>query len=91
MARAALRDDLHAAHAAITEAVVTTTSAAEGDATDGGAQRVLEWIERDPETVGRARRLLTEVLEEEEVDLARLSVGLRAVRTLLTERAGTAT
>jgi NAD-specific glutamate dehydrogenase len=45
------------------------------------------WVDRDPETVARARRLLTEVLEQQTADLPRLSVGLRAVRTLLTERA----
>ena len=84
MARAALRDDLYAAHAAITEAVVTTTA----DSVDG-EQRVRTWIERDPETVGRARRLLADVLGEDATGLPQLSVGLRAVRTLLTERADT--
>ena len=93
MARAALRDDLYAAHAAITEAVVTTTTGVAGaeSADPSGAsaseQRVSTWIDRDHETVARARRLLAEVLDEESVDLSRLSVGLRAVRTLLTERA----
>ena len=82
MARAALRDDLYAAHAAITEAVVTTTSDAAKP-----ADRVHAWVDRDPETVGRAGRLLSDVLAEETGDLPRLSVGLRAVRTLLTERA----
>jgi glutamate dehydrogenase len=82
MARAALRDDLYAAHAAITEAVVTTTPQAEP-----AADRVRAWVDRDPETVSRAQRLLSDVLDEEVVDLPRLSVGLRAVRTLLTERA----
>jgi hypothetical protein len=36
--------------------------------------------------VARARRLLGDVLAEDEGDLSRLSVGLRAVRTLLGER-----
>jgi glutamate dehydrogenase len=81
MARAALRDDLYSAHAGITEAIVTST----GDV--GATERVSVWVDRDPETVARARRLLTEVLEQQTADLPRLSVGLRAVRTLLTERA----
>jgi glutamate dehydrogenase len=81
MARAALRDDLYAAHAAITEAVVAGTD--DGEA----AQRVAAWADREPDTVARARRLLGDVLEQETVDLSRLSVGLRAVRTLLAERA----
>ena len=81
MARAALRDDLYSAHAAITEAVVATT-AQDADAVD----RVADWVRRDPDTVARARRLLTDVLDEEVADLPKLSVGLRAVRTLLGER-----
>jgi len=83
MARAALRDDLYAAHASITEAVVSTTDG-EADA----ATRIEQWAARDPGTVARARRLLGEVLDEDEGDLSRLSVGLRAVRTLLGEREG---
>ena len=85
MARAALRDDLYAAHAAITEAVVTSTPS-----DLDGLARARTWIDRDPETVGRARRLLADVLDEDTADLPHLSVGLRAVRTLLTERADTA-
>jgi glutamate dehydrogenase len=80
MARAALRDDLYSAHAAITEAIVSTTT------DDGAADRVAAWTSRDPDTVSRARRLLSDVLDEESGDLSRLSVGLRAVRTLLSER-----
>ena len=84
MARAALRDDLYAAHARITQSIVTTT--APGDA----HARVTEWIEADPKTMARARRLLTDVLGDDTPDLSRLSVGLRAVRTLLSERAASA-
>ena len=82
MARAALRDDLYAAHAAITESVVAMTDVGEPH------QRVQEWVDQDPETVARARRLLADVLQDEVGDLNRLSVGLRAVRTLLGERDG---
>jgi glutamate dehydrogenase len=81
MARAALRDDLYAAHASITEAVVATT-----DDEAAPLARVEQWAARDPGTVARARRLLGDVLAEDEGDLSRLSVGLRAVRTLLGER-----
>ena len=81
MARAALRDDLYAAHASITNAVVATS-----DAQAAPLARVEEWAARDPGTVARARRLLGDVLDSEEGDLPRLSVGLRAVRTLLGER-----
>ena len=81
MARAALRDDLYAAHARITQSVVTTTAAGEAHS------RVTEWIEADPKTMARARRLLGDVLGNDSPDLSRLSVGLRAVRTLLSERA----
>jgi glutamate dehydrogenase len=81
MARAALRDDLYAAHARITQSIVTTTGPGEAH------ERVAEWIAADPKTVARARRLLSDVLGDDSPDLSRLSVGLRAVRTLLSERA----
>jgi glutamate dehydrogenase len=81
MARAALRDDLYSAHASITEAVVATT-----DDEAPPPARIEEWAARAPGTVARARRLLADVLDDDVVDLSRLSVGLRAVRTLLGER-----
>jgi glutamate dehydrogenase len=64
MARAALRDDLHAVHAQLTAAELAGNPPAEK--------------ERD-----QAVRTLREICAEDDSDLARLSVALRVVRTLL--------
>ncbi len=78
MARAALRDDLHSVHAQLTAQVLAET------ATDQPAPvRVADWEEEDTVVVGRAVGTLSEICADEHADLARLSVGLRVVRTLL--------
>jgi glutamate dehydrogenase len=78
MARAALRDDLYGVHQQLTGAVLTTTPE------DGSAAtRVARWEESRADVVGRASGTLQEICDDEEADLARLSVGLRVVRTLL--------
>ena len=64
MARAALRDDLHAVHAQLTAAQLA------GDPPP------------DKE-VDQAVRTLQEICSDEDTDLARLSVALRVVRSLL--------
>ena len=64
MARAALRDDLHAVHSQLTAAEL-----------DGNPPPVKE--------AEQAVRTLQEICSEEDSDLARLSVALRVVRTLL--------
>jgi len=64
MARAALRDDLHAVHAQITA----------------------QTLEDEPlvgDHVDKAITTLSEICSDDEADLARLSVGLRVVRSLL--------
>ncbi|MPZ62414.1 MAG: NAD-glutamate dehydrogenase [Propionibacteriales bacterium] len=78
MARAALRDDLHAVHAQITAQVLTTT-----DADLDHVDRVKQWAEHDGVVLGRATSTLEEIWSEDKPDLAQLSVGLRVVRTLL--------
>jgi glutamate dehydrogenase len=81
MARAALRDDLHAVHAALTGEVL--------EATDGESkvdERIAAWLDQDAVVVDRARRTLAEILEAERFDLATISVGLRVVRTMLKSR-----
>jgi len=83
MARAALRDDLHAVQTALTAQVIQQTE--EGLDTKA---RVKAWAAADSVVVGRARDTLREIVESESFDLARLSVGLRVVRSLL--RADTA-
>jgi glutamate dehydrogenase len=78
MARAALRDDLHAVHAQLTAQVLSDTE-------DGqpAPVRVADWEEEDTVVVSRAVGTLAEICADEHADLARLSVGLRVVRTLL--------
>jgi len=77
MARAALRDDLHALQAALTAQVIQHT-----DETADPQTRVETWAAQDEVMVGRAQQILLEIVESDSFDLARLSVGLRAVRGL---------
>ena len=77
MARAALRDDLHAVHAQITGQVLDQSGP--GVAAD---TMVTAWAEADRVAVDRAAETLAEICSDEEADLARLSVALRVVRSL---------
>jgi glutamate dehydrogenase len=81
MARAALRDDLHSAHAALTAEVLESGP-------DGATpeQRLSEWRERSASVIGRAEATLDEVADSDTSDLAMLSVALRAIRTLVGSR-----
>jgi glutamate dehydrogenase len=81
MARAALRDDLYAVHQQLTAAVLRTT-----DESDRAESRVAAWEAADADAVGRAVSTLQEICRDESTDLARLSVGLRVVRSLLSPR-----
>ncbi len=78
MARAALRDDLHGVHAQLVAQVLAATSSA-----DSAAARVASWEESDEVRVSRSVETLQEICADEQADLARLSVGLRVVRSLL--------
>ncbi|WP_028643010.1 NAD-glutamate dehydrogenase [Nocardioides sp. URHA0020] len=78
MARAALRDDLHAVHAQLTGQVLARTSSDES-----AAARIAAWEEAEAVVVPRATATLDEICAEDHTDLARLSVGLRVVRGLL--------
>jgi glutamate dehydrogenase len=78
MARVALRDDLYAAHAALTRDVLVHS--ASGLAPE---ERLAAWTEHNGAAVSRARQTLSEIWESDMFDLATLSVALRAVRTLV--------
>jgi len=78
MARASLRDDMHAVHAAVTALVLSST-----DPDLPPEERVASWEAADERVVERAHATLREITAEDEADLARLSVGLRVVRTML--------
>ncbi|HSK26718.1 MAG TPA: NAD-glutamate dehydrogenase [Jiangellales bacterium] len=78
MARAALRDDLHSLQAGLTAQVLQHTEE------DGDAEtRVKAWKAQDAVVVSRACQTLGEIVDSDSFDLARLSVGLRVVRSLL--------
>ncbi|HSZ30846.1 MAG TPA: hypothetical protein VK784_13965, partial [Pseudonocardiaceae bacterium] len=78
MARAALRDDLYASHAAITQNVLEVTGPGRPE------ERLGVWVERNETAVSRAAQTLTEIWENDRFTVAMLSVAVRAIRTLVT-------
>jgi glutamate dehydrogenase len=81
MARAALRDDLYSAHAALARDVLEVTGPGSPD------QRLAAWVERNDSAVRRAAQTLTEIWETDRFTVATLSVAVRAVRTLVSASA----
>jgi glutamate dehydrogenase len=79
MARAAIREDLYAAHQLLTADVLAAS--ADGSAT--AAQRFAAWEEKNAAILHRARATLEEIHASESFDLANLSVAMRTMRTLL--------
>jgi len=79
MARASLRDELLSVHTHLTAEVLAETSPEESV-----PARVADWEAQEETTVTRAVSTLEEICTDEHADLARLSVGLRVVRALLT-------
>jgi glutamate dehydrogenase len=79
MARAAVRDDLLAVHTQLTHQVLQATAADES-----APMRVALWEEKDATRVQRAAQTLEEICADETADLARVAVGLRVVRGLVT-------
>jgi glutamate dehydrogenase len=83
MARSALRDDLYAAHAALTRDVLASARAGlngAGDATD----RLAAWEDRNALAIGRAAGTLGEIWESERFTFTTMSVASRVIRTLVT-------
>src|SRR5215218_4656043 len=78
MARAALRDDLHAAHSQLTAEVL-----AGGEAGNGARELVAAWERKTPSVYEVVKTLRT--ICAGRPDLARMSVGLRIVRGLLSK------
>ncbi|HVE97849.1 MAG TPA: NAD-glutamate dehydrogenase [Mycobacteriales bacterium] len=76
LARAALRDELYAAHAALATDVLATTGGGDPD------KRIATWCEENSKSVERATALLNDVTASESYDLATLSVALRQIRGL---------
>ncbi|MEV0323502.1 NAD-glutamate dehydrogenase [Streptomyces sp. NPDC050658] len=78
MARASIREDLYAAHAALTADVL---AAGNGEATP--EQRFKDWEEKNAAILSRSRTTLDEIQSSDAFDLANLSVAMRTMRTLL--------
>jgi glutamate dehydrogenase len=77
MARAALRDDLYAAHASLTGDVLGVSGPGSPE------ERLAAWASRNEAAVGMAAQTLGEIWESERFTFTTLSVALRAVRTLV--------
>ncbi|MFF6780359.1 NAD-glutamate dehydrogenase domain-containing protein [Streptomyces sp. NPDC012510] len=78
MARAAIREDLYAAHASLTAEVLSV-----GNGTSTPEQRFKVWEQKNAALLGRARTTLEEIQGSDAFDLANLSVAMRTMRTLL--------
>ncbi|MFF5855511.1 NAD-glutamate dehydrogenase [Streptomyces sp. NPDC012751] len=78
MARASIREDLYAAHAALTADVF-----AAGNGSSTPEQRFTAWEQKNGAILGRARTTLDEIRGSDSFDLANLSVAMRTMRTLL--------
>ncbi|MEU0336904.1 NAD-glutamate dehydrogenase [Streptomyces sp. NPDC006193] len=78
MARASIREDLYAAHAALTADVL-----AAGNGTSTPEQRFKAWEQKNAAILSRARTTLEEIRSSDSFDLANLSVAMRTMRTLL--------
>ena len=77
MARAALRDDLYAAHAALARDVLMVAGPGTPE------ERLAKWVGRNEPTVRRATQTLREIWETDRFTVATLSVAVRAIRTLV--------
>ncbi|AXG78147.1 NAD-glutamate dehydrogenase [Streptomyces paludis] len=81
MARASIREDLYAAHAALTADVLAV-----GDGDSTPEERFKAWEEKNAAILGRSRATLDEIQGSDTFDLANLSVAMRTMRTLLRTR-----
>ncbi|MFE6667673.1 NAD-glutamate dehydrogenase [Streptomyces sp. NPDC057697] len=78
MARASIREDLYAAHAALTADVLAV-----GNGTSTPEERFMAWEEKNAAILTRSRSTLEEIQGSDAFDLANLSVAMRTMRTLL--------
>ncbi|MER6998449.1 NAD-glutamate dehydrogenase [Streptomyces sp. NPDC000410] len=78
MARASIREDLYAAHAALTADVLSV-----GNGSSSPEERFKAWEEKNAAILGRARTTLEEIQSSDTFDLANLSVAMRTMRQLL--------
>ncbi|WP_328910481.1 NAD-glutamate dehydrogenase [Streptomyces sp. NBC_00234] len=78
MARASIREDLYAAHAALTADVLSV-----GNGSSTPEERFTAWEEKNAAILARSRSTLDEIQSSDAFDLANLSVAMRTMRTLL--------
>ncbi|MFE7134986.1 NAD-glutamate dehydrogenase [Streptomyces sp. NPDC057638] len=78
MARAAIREDLYAAHAMLTADVLSV-----GNGASTPEERFTTWEGQYSSILGRARTTLEEIQGSDTFDLANLSVAMRTMRQLL--------
>ncbi|MFD9425917.1 MULTISPECIES: NAD-glutamate dehydrogenase [unclassified Streptomyces] len=78
MARASIREDLYAAHAALTADVLSV-----GNGSSTPQERFTAWEEKNAAILTRSRSTLDEIQSSDAFDLANLSVAMRTMRTLL--------
>ena len=83
LARLALRDDIYSSVRALTFDVLTV-----GEPDETGEQKIAEWQHTNASRLDRARRTLNEIYDDEERDLATLSVAARQIRNM-TRNTGT--
>jgi glutamate dehydrogenase len=83
LARAALREDLHVVHSAITAEVVRASWPG-----SGGREQVRDWIATTDASAMRCLRLLDEIAASGRSNLATVSVALREIRTLVRASGG---
>ena len=80
MARAALRDDLYAAHASLTQDVLGVSGSGIARTPE---ERLAAWASGNEAAVAMATQMLGEIWESERFTFTTLSVALRAIRTLV--------
>ena len=79
MARSALRDDLYAAHAALTRDVLAT-----GGSSGTLADWLSAWETQNSAAIGRTTATLAEIWDSEQFTFTTMSVASRVIRTLVT-------
>ena len=85
LARLAIRDDVYGSLRALCFDVLAV-----GEPDETGEEKIAEWEHTNSSRVARARRTLTEIYEDDERDLATLSVAARQIRSM-TRTSGTGT
>jgi len=91
VARSALRDDLYAAHAALTRDVLTIGASDAGltgawavtGPSGGAADRIATWEAQNVSAVSRAAATLAEIWESNRFSFTTLAVAVRVIRTLV--------